>query len=935
MFVNSNGEAVALKTGTAKVYAVAKDGSRTTGYSKITVNETGKSDSKRSIDNNASNNKTGKVVKATSIKVSPSSVSVGRNQTTTLKVSFAPGNVTNKNVTWKSSNTKVATVDKNGKVKGKSKGTTTITATTKDGSKKSAKATIKVVNKILVTDISMDKKISLKAGKTKTLKVLYVPTNASTKKVTWTSSNRSVAVVSSKGVVKGKSKGTAIITATAKDGSKKSAKCTVKVTGNSKTSDIDSEEYKKNHKDIEIIQKRIFIGDSRTEGMRNAVGLKSYDVWSAKTGEGYDWMVKTGVPNIENEIGEATAVIFLMGINDYGNNARAEAYSNYINKKASIWLKKGAKVYFVSVNAVDDSKSQIAKNDSIKAFNVKVKSLLSKNVTYIDTYNNINWNTVKFDSTGVHYDNETYTIIYKYILSKLYNKKTTTPETTKTKNIKVTKVTVSGTNKVQVGKSITLKATITPSNASNKSVTWKSNNTKVATVSTSGKVKGIKAGTVTITATAKDGSKKKGTYKVTVSKKSKTTTKTKQSENDKNETIKILSFNEKKLANKVGVGEYMYYGVFKYDSSTKKYTKLSTNSYTITSSNENVVSITNPWKNDKQHLSFKNVGTATITVSLVNNNQNDKVTINVTNNPTFKIQNNNRKLDDDKCYTKPLSLEIKDNTNTDIYNVEYETNSTYPDTLSLSKRNLKIKNNIAKIKVFNSHKYIKFEAINVKGVIYFFGDKKEYKTNLKDDCTTKVDKVVISGENNVEVGKSITLKATITPSNASNKSVNWKSNNTKVATVSSNGKVKGIKKGTVTITATTKDGSKKNAKFTIKVIKENSKDKNLNRGNVTKKSSNTYIHFINVGSSDATLIESNGKYGLIDASNPGSSSSINPKWNDGTNNGTRVLNYLKKIGVTRLDFVLASHDHSDHIGGIPELVYNSSLVDSNTVYIYI
>ncbi|MBO6195843.1 MAG: Ig-like domain-containing protein, partial [Bacilli bacterium] len=48
-------------------------------------------------------------------------------------------------------------------------------------------------------------------------------------------------------------------------------------------------------------------------------------------------------------------------------------------------------------------------------------------------------------------------------------------------------------------------------------------NTKVATVSTSGKVKGIKAGTVTITATAKDGSKKKGTYKVTVSKKSKTT----------------------------------------------------------------------------------------------------------------------------------------------------------------------------------------------------------------------------------------------------------------------------------------------------------------------------------------------------------------------------------------------------------------------------
>ncbi len=69
---------------------------------------------------------------------------------------------------------------------------------------------------------------------------------------------------------------------------------------------------------------------------------------------------------------------------------------------------------------------------------------------------------------------------------------------------------------LQKGKTRTLKATISPSNASNKKVKWTSSNKKVATVTQKGKVKGIKAGTATITATARDGSKKKATCKVIV-----------------------------------------------------------------------------------------------------------------------------------------------------------------------------------------------------------------------------------------------------------------------------------------------------------------------------------------------------------------------------------------------------------------------------------
>ena len=69
-----------------------------------------------------------------------------------------------------------------------------------------------------------------------------------------------------------------------------------------------------------------------------------------------------------------------------------------------------------------------------------------------------------------------------------------------------------------VGKSGTFKATVSPSNAANKSVSWKSSNTKVATVDKNGKLKAVGAGTATITCTAKDGNGAKATCKVTVKK---------------------------------------------------------------------------------------------------------------------------------------------------------------------------------------------------------------------------------------------------------------------------------------------------------------------------------------------------------------------------------------------------------------------------------
>lgn len=99
---------------------------------------------------------------------------------------------------------------------------------------------------------------------------------------------------------------------------------------------------------------------------------------------------------------------------------------------------------------------------------------------------------------------------------------TTTAKKTETKpaasKVKVIKVSLNY-SKIYItkGKSKTLKVTVSPTNAANKSVSWSSSNKKIATVSSKGKVTAKKAGTAVITVKAKDGSGKKATCKVVVS----------------------------------------------------------------------------------------------------------------------------------------------------------------------------------------------------------------------------------------------------------------------------------------------------------------------------------------------------------------------------------------------------------------------------------
>lgn len=209
--VDKNGKIKATTNkGTTYVNAIAKDGSKIRTRVLVVVGE--------------------KVKKITLNKTSVTLNRGAKNRTFQLKKAIKNKNATYKGVSWYSSNKNIATVNSTGKVTLKRRGKVVITVKAKDGSNKSAKC--KVTVRQLVTKLSYNKKTQkAEVYKNKTIKfvVTVAPSNANNKGLTYSSSNKKVATVNSKGFVKGIKAGTVTITAKAKDGSRKAVKLTVKV----------------------------------------------------------------------------------------------------------------------------------------------------------------------------------------------------------------------------------------------------------------------------------------------------------------------------------------------------------------------------------------------------------------------------------------------------------------------------------------------------------------------------------------------------------------------------------------------------------------------------------------------------------------------------------------------------------------------------------
>lgn len=166
----------------------------------------------------------------TGVSLNKTVLSLVEGNSDTLTATVTPTDATNKTVSWKSSDTGVATVS-NGKVTAVSAGTATITATTSDGGY-TASCVVKVTavdTTVSATGVKLNKSaVSLEEGKTETLVATVSPSDATNKAVSWKSSDAGVVTVVN-GKVTAISAGTAIITATTADGGY-TAICTVTVT---------------------------------------------------------------------------------------------------------------------------------------------------------------------------------------------------------------------------------------------------------------------------------------------------------------------------------------------------------------------------------------------------------------------------------------------------------------------------------------------------------------------------------------------------------------------------------------------------------------------------------------------------------------------------------------------------------------------------------
>lgn len=172
------------------------------------------------------------------VKLDKSEAIIKKGKTMTLTATVYPSSsssLEDKSVMWESSNTNVATVTQEGKIKGVKVGKATITCT-------SVATGLSTTCDIIVGLVSLNKyKMSLKKGATEVLTPTVYPSSLSDKSVTWESSDTKVATVTSSGKVKGIKAGTATILCTSV-ATGLSTTCIVTVTASSSSRSVDGDD---------------------------------------------------------------------------------------------------------------------------------------------------------------------------------------------------------------------------------------------------------------------------------------------------------------------------------------------------------------------------------------------------------------------------------------------------------------------------------------------------------------------------------------------------------------------------------------------------------------------------------------------------------------------------------------------------------------------
>ena len=412
-----------------------------------------------------------------------------------------------------------------------------------------------------VSQITLNKaETSISVGNSETLTATVAPENATIKALTWASSDEDVATVAPDGTVTAVKAGAATITATAADGSGKSAVCKVTVTGDT-TPPAHEHRYGDWSKDgtnhwhectdaacpeqsesIKDKAAHVYTDDADTTcnicGYVRTVTPPAhehrYGDWSKDGTNHWHECTDAACPNQSESIKDKEAHVYT---DDADTTCNVCGYVRTVTPPAhehryGDWSKDGTNHWHECTDAacpnqsesIKDKEAHVYDDDADTTCNVcgYVRTVTppahehrygdwSKDGTnhwHECTDNDCPNREESIKDKAAHvYDDDADTTcnICGYV-------RTVTPEIVPVSQITLNKAETS----ISVGNSETLTATVAPENAANKALIWASSDEDVATVAPDGTVTAVKAGAATITATAADGSGKSATCTVTV-----------------------------------------------------------------------------------------------------------------------------------------------------------------------------------------------------------------------------------------------------------------------------------------------------------------------------------------------------------------------------------------------------------------------------------
>ncbi len=304
---------------------------------------------------------------------------------------------------------------------------------------------------------------SVAVNNTKQLSATVSPNNATNQNVNWSSSNSAIANVNASGLVTGVSAGTATITATTQDGNK-TATAAITVTGTAVQSP--------------------YGGSAAT--IPGVIQAENYDLGGQN--------VAYNDADVANQGGayRTTEGVDISSLSGSGYTVGWAADGEWLEYTTNVT----AGTYTIDAT--------VASPNSGKQLRVLLDGTVLTTISIPNTGSWDSFQTVSVPKITLPGGNNK--VLRLEILGGLFN--IDKIEVKSVGSVPVTSVALNPTTaSISVGGNTQLTATLSPSNATNKNVTWSSSNTAVATVNASGLVSGVAAGSATITVTTSDGAK--------------------------------------------------------------------------------------------------------------------------------------------------------------------------------------------------------------------------------------------------------------------------------------------------------------------------------------------------------------------------------------------------------------------------------------------